>query len=720
MIKNAIAKIFSFLLALTFVFSMGFQIACNNSEQSNLPDYEETDMEIEKEFNSFIKDLSAFPVKFTYDDVKYNGFSPEDFKTESKKFSVNEDKSIVSGDITLRKSSSLKIRISAKLYRKYNAFDYTVYFENDSSENSGILSEISSFNYYVTGEKPRLKGILGDHKNNYTPYDYKLSSRAVVFDNTLGRACHVNFPYFNLETDDGGYMIALGWGGTWEANFSYNSKRGTHIDLKSCTGLTKEGTYTYLAPGEVYRTALIGVVRYYERNEDVATNAWRKWIVDCNLPRENSSTTSPVAPSMSTCLAWDSDRENSDGSISEYYGSWKRSLDAMYSHGLNLEFRWFDAGWYLDPNGRSVPKDWYGTVGTWTLDNFKWPDNSFKESVEYAKEHGSKTLVWFEPERVSQVESLSFRYGYKKEWALSNGNSSYLSNLGNKDCFDWTLNKIISFMSENDIDLYREDFNLEPSAFWNAGDTLQGFDRYGITENLHMQGHYALWDGIIDWCAKNGKCTYVDSCASGGGRNDLESVRRSVPLLRSDSDRTTIGLKLAYTTSLCKWLPYTGACATDSTNQLGAANLDLYVMRAAFLPHMNISGRWYHNQDTLPWDDILQGRSEWLEASKYFLKDFYVLTYYHSIDDESNWTAYMYWDTDTDSGLLQAFRQKDCSDNSVNVQVKGVNPDKYYSIRDIDGKQSVARVLGSDLQNGLNISAQTARSAIVLYIEPVL
>ena len=54
------------------------------------------------------------------------------------------------------------------------------------------------------------------------------------------------------------------------------------------------------------------------------------------------------------------------------------------------------------------------------------------------------------------------------------------------------------------------------------------------------------------WFGDNGKYTYVDSCASGGGRNDLESMRRGVPFLRSDSDRTTAAIRLAMTSSFSK------------------------------------------------------------------------------------------------------------------------------------------------------------------------
>lgn len=720
--SKSIKKLLCFVVALILTFGVVFtlerKIEPTFADTSAQAQTEADTVKTEREYNTFINDLSNFPVNFVYDDVYYQGFRPKYFSQTSKNVTTSSNNDIVTTKIVLQRAE-LKITIESSLYRSYNAYDYTVYFENSSSTDSKILSNVVSYDYSITGGNARLKGILGDHGNQYAPYNYDLTKK-VNFTSTLGRATHIYFPYFNVETDNGGYMLALGWGGTWKADFEPIAN-GTHVTFKNCIGFYDEGTSTYLKAGEIYRTALVGVVRYYERNEDKATNAWRKWMVDCNLPRESATSSDPVNPSMATCIAADSDRPGTDGSIAEYSGSWKRSLESFYNNGMDIEFRWFDAGWYFDPYGATVPADWWGTVGTWELDTVKWPNNSFRESVDYAHEKGTRTLVWFEPERVTHLDGLSANYGYNRTWALSDwgNNNTFVNNLGNADCLTWTLNRIIAFMNQNNVDMYREDFNLDPAIFWSVGDGAQGDRRHGITENLYMQGHYALWDGIISWCASNGKCTYVDSCASGGGRNDLESVRRSVPLLRSDADRTYVSLKLAYTTTLCKWLPYTGAVAADQASQLDASNPDIYSMRACFLPHMTLTGSWYHDASTINWTKVIQGRTEWKEAKSYFLKDFYVLTPYRGVNNDTEWTSYMYWDTARNSGLLQAFRQKDCTKGTVTVNVKGVNPDGYYRIRDIDNMQSVSRVKGSDLQNGLTISASSARTAVVLYIEPV-
>ncbi len=683
--------------------------------QSNPPE-DESNMEMaEKEFNQMLEDLKSFPVNFVYNKVQYKGFDPQYFTEVSHKTSTDGTKRLET--IVLSLEETLTVTLEAAYYRGYEAWDYTVYFENTSkNENSGILECVNAIDMEIAGKDAVLKGILGDHGNQYAPYNYDLTAEPVNFTSLAGRATHHYFPYFNLENENGGALFAIGWGGTWQADFTYDEAVGS----TRFVGTGTVGMSTYLKPGEVVRTPLIAKVAYYERDEAAAMNIWRRWMVECNLPSTDAQSEGPLAPFSSVMLAYDTGRPNSDGSISEGYDTWKQSIDAYYDHGLTADFRWLDAGWYFDPYGKTVPTDWWGTVGTWDLDTTKWPEGSLLESTTYMREHGTKTFMWFEPERVTHLDGMVANYGYKREWVLSDhgNNNCYLNNLGNAECLAWTLERIITVMDENGIDMYREDFNMDPSIFWSIGDGYEGENRTGITENLYMQGHYALWDGIISYCAENGKCTFVDSCASGGGRNDLETLRRAVPLLRSDSDRTTTELRLAMTTRLVQWIPFTGAVAKESAGQLTNGLVDIYVLRASYLPHYSYQDAYYHNQDTIDWDVLKKGMGEWKEVSKYFYKDFYVLTPQQGVGDTENWTAYEYFDPETDSGVVQAFRKQNCPDSTYMLQFKGVDPDRYYTVRDLDGVNTMAKIKGSMLLKGIPLAAENPRTAIMLFIEP--
>src|SRR5204862_37176 len=135
---------------------------------------------------------------------------------------------------------------------------------------------------------------------------------------------------------------------------------------------------------------------------------------------------------------------------------------------------------YCAPDRSTVPSDWWGTVGTWELDAVKWPGETFRESVDFARAHGMKTLVWFEPERVTHVDELVKNWGYQREWAIL---PTLANNIGADECFEWTLGRILAFFQRHDVDMYREDNNSDPCAAWTELAAREGENRQGIVEN---------------------------------------------------------------------------------------------------------------------------------------------------------------------------------------------------------------------------------------------
>ena len=76
-----------------------------------------------------------------------------------------------------------------------------------------------------------------------------------------------------------------------------------------------------------------------------------------------------------------------------------------------------------------------------------------------------------------------------------------------------------------------------------------------MTENLHVQGYLAYWDALRQRHPK----LLIDSCASGGRRNDLETMRRAVPLHPTDYNYGHLAAKQAFHQSLFQWIPYFGS-----------------------------------------------------------------------------------------------------------------------------------------------------------------
>ncbi len=644
------------------------------------------------------KGLSDVKVSFKYDGNQYYGV--DGFDMISEKGSIVDN--VVYEEYVLKFLDNIDIVVQTEYNREFNAFGYTVWFENKGNANSKVFSDLFCADAIIQGGNPVLKGILGDHVHQYKPYEINLKVEEANFKQETGRATHVVFPYFLLETDNGSSFMALGWAGTWSASFRYEDE-GARFVAKGVNNLC-----TYLKPGEKIRTPLVLTISTnIVRDTEKAMNLWRRWFVKYNMP--------PVSPMITNWLALDTGRPNSDGSISEYYGSWKPSMDKYYAEGLHMDIRWVDAGWYVDPENKTVPTDWWGTVGTWILDREKWPGDSFRESIEYAEKRGAKTMMWFEPERVTNVKALSRNFGFKKAWILENGGPVMLANLAIPECVEYLTDRITGTMDEHGVHMYREDFNCDPAGLWAVGDGKEEGQRDGITENLYIQGHYRLWDNIIAYCKRTNKLPFIDSCASGGGRNDLESMRRAVPFLRSDSDRTSTGLRLAMTTSFMQWIPCCGASTKETTEQLTAGKPDIYVLRASYLPIFNYSFEYTQDKD-LDYDTLRQAQKEWMQVKKYFYDDFYILTPWHPEPETDKWTVYMFINPTTQEGVIQAFRQERCEEESVTLKVRGVEADKYYTITDVDGRNSVKSVKGSDLAKGFAITLPEKRMAAILFI----
>lgn len=664
----------------------------------------------EQLFNAVCKAQSV-PLSFIYGGKKYKGLG------SLRSYAVNKAETADRKQATMvyTLDNNTRVRVEAVLCKEYGQVEYTLWFENVGTQPSAVLEQVESADIIFTGVNPEVRGCLGDHDNQYAPYNKDLLKEAASFRSDGGRATHGCFPYFDLVHGNGGTLIALGWAGTWQADFS---AKGNAVHL---VAHNNNGFRSVLMPGEKVRTAMVVMLPYTGRNADDATNLWREWFQKYNMPRADIHGNN-IKPFVTAPFSADTGLPNSDGSISERFYTWRRTLDRIVYERLNPDFRWFDAGWYFDPEGRTVPTNWWGTVGSWEVDSVKWPGHSLRESNEACHAAGMKVLTWFEPERVTMVDALVRNYGYKPEWAISNVHGVITNNIGDPECLHWTLHRITKMMEENAVDCFREDNNSDPGTTWPMMDARESeqihLPRAGITENKAIQGHYALWDSIIAYCASRDKCTYIDNCASGGGRNDIESLRRSIPFMRSDADRTTTALRLAMSSTFNKWIPFHGSATKESVGELdplARGGNPIYVTRVSWLPIHNLAINFTHDE-TLDYNQVRTDLDEWRRYSHLLTKDFYVLTPYHDQTDTSGWTIFAYHDRDTDESLLQVFRQEKSDTATYTVRLPYAKTGVTYSLYNEDTKQTASIQGDTLLTEGLIFTLDEPKSSAIIHI----
>lgn len=562
-------------------------------------------------------------------------------------------------------------------YHDFPTVEWTLYFENTSDKNTPILSEIQAIDTqfkYTSGVNNGTNYCLHHHvgsphqPNDYQPLETMLPPGTVKRITTSGgRSSYSDWPYFNLQRGGEGTIVVLGWPGQWAAQFENNAES----DLRVCGG--QELTHFYLEPGEKIRTPLV-VLQFWKGDRIHAQNVWRRWMLDHNLPRPHGKL--PPIQHVACSSHQYAEMCNADTQSQILF------IDRYLEEGLKLEYWWMDAGWY--PCDGSWPK-----TGTWEVDKTRFP-NGLREISDHGRTKGVNTIVWFEPERVAGGTWLTETH---PEWVFGGKNGGLL-NLGDPEVLKWVTNHIDKIIVDEGIDFYRQDYNIDPLGFWRNNDTP---DRQGITEIKYVTGYLAYWDEL----RRRHPAMLIDSCASGGKRNDLETLRRSIPLLRSDCIFHAAGNQ-GHTYGMSFWVPYQGT---------GTNAINSYDTRSAMCASVNTC--WDLRNQDLNYDEARRLFKSWRQFAPYMVTgDYYPLTPYSLAEDQ--WIAWQFDCSDQGEGVVQAFRRPASIYEVARFRLSGLDSEAMYELTDHD-VEGVTEMTGHDLmKNGLPVSIPDRPGAVVI------
>lgn len=170
----------------------------------------------------------------------------------------------------------------------------------------------------------------------------------------------------------------------------------------------------------------------------------------------------------------------------------------------------------------------------------------------------------------------------------------------------------------------------------------------------------------------------IDSCASGGRRLDLESLRRAVPLDRSDYEFEPMSQQ-CQTYGLASWLAFSGTGIYPDT--AGSYGDPAYVVRSTFLPSDNMAIDPRSATDAA-WQFLQEMQAEWSVIAPDLLGDSYPLTAYSQ--DQGAWMAMQFDRPEAGQGVVLAFRRPSNGDASLALSVRGIDtrPPVRYQVRD--------------------------------------
>ena len=529
---------------------------------------------------------------------------------------------------------SLCVRSELRVYSAYPVVEIIAFITNCGEKDSDTISGFRTFCQLGGASGANLKWGNGDtcRADGYTFFDRKLNE-PFSLSPTSGTSCQGAFPYFTIGLERAEIRLAVGWPGRWKAVFE--PVTGGALNF-SCS---QAGLSTLVRPGETLRSPRLTLMACGRTDDYSGINLWRRWYLRHILPHPDGK---PVPPML--CL-----HNFRAGGHPEFTGADEENqLTALRTYiekGIKPDVWWIDAGWY------PCSYEWT-RVGTWYPDPERFP-NGLRPIGEYCEENGIRLLLWFEPERVredSLIDKTHPEWLLKRKMPDGGVSKNRLLNLGNRDAFEYIRDMIDRTIKDSRVGIYRQDFNFDPAPYWAQNDEP---GREGFLENAHISGYLALWDYLLE----SNPGLIIDSCASGGRRNDLETMRRAVTLHYTDVGYGNHPVKQKQHREMFEWIPYFRAhnmnwYNPDSSSYDGTERTpDAFSFHNALTPSMTAM-LGYGDPDNL-YKETAAAVSDWRRAAEIELSgDYYPLSGFDA--DPADVCSYLFIDRDNKRGFLHA------------------------------------------------------------------
>lgn len=598
-------------------------------------------------------------------------------------------------------SENVFVTLTEKKIEEYNAVEWVLHFENKSGKKSGIFSDILDCDMTLPleykeapspGYSPRKgdaciitkKGIgpvelywENDEKSALefsAGYEYldKREDMTKSFKNIRGLSSNEIMPFFDVTSNGDGYFLAIGWSGSWKASFK---KQAEGIHAKA--GLSE--TNFYLEPGERLRTASILVMRY-EKDED-KHNKIRRLIKGyyshkTDFPGKKDG--------VLAYMVW-------GGLPSELM---VERLSELQKSGAGFEEYWVDAAWYgiCKKCEEEFSGDWAEHTGDWTP-NPKVHPNELMDVKAAAEAAGLRFMLWLEPERAITGTKVVSEH---PEWFITlPDNTSNMLWYGNEDALEYTCNLISEKIEKYNLACYRQDFNVQIEDYCKQNDKA---DRIGITEIKHILGMYKVWDYLLEKYPH----LIIDNCCGGGRRIDIETLRRSVPVCRTDyqvSFNANPEVLQTHTTNISEYFPFNGCMYRNCG--------DTYTARSSYSSTWAIApyGTIFQEMDDEKFSWLKGISEEYRRIRKYFSEDFY--NHGSKTFDDTSWTVWQYHDRKEMRGIVMAFRRENSPFEKMDIKLRRISDGEKLEVTNID-TDAVSEISGT-----LEIRLREQRSSAI-------
>ena len=611
--------------------------------------------------------------------MKYNG---DDVALSVEK-SIDENGAPVWSFVT----PDRKVAVDATVL-KYDGYpDFTRFMTRvrnlSTEEPTGVVSELRVYAQNVAlpnkDATVTIDGLRGSECKtvDFEPLVKTLAPGDVVeYSTPSGRSSSEVAPYFEANVDAlNGVLYCVGWTGDWRARFANNGG-----DYSVELGMARTGFS--LKPRESLRQPTILIAERKNMTRRAFKTLVHRYMIEYNSPRDSEGR---VFEPIVALTAGGGNKTP------------KMMLDIL-NYGLKNELPfdvfWVDAGWYGAPHEAdpypNCGGEWYQYVGDWRVNTTTHPTGDLLPIANAIHDANQRFLLWFEPERIHESSPIATAYPFNKQAGLCY--------YGDPLSFNWIEETIFGIIGKHHIDVYRQDFNMEPTGCWIAIENGEGENRVGVAEAKHVEGIYRFLDDMrarFPWIMQ-------ENCAGGGRRIDIEMVGRAHSYCRSDyyigpkEGDTCFNLGQDMTLNLTPYLPFQGGETNCVPNFDDYGFMSVASSGTVFTPtdlDGGIVRREFSAEETA-WFKKMLGWATRLKP--YYMGDFYQLTEpTYAVDD--CWCAWSLNRPNENDGFAIAFRRAKSDVDSMTFELPAIDPSAKYEIELYDGTKKT--VEGKELAN---------------------
>ena len=610
----------------------------------------------------------------------------------------------------------LNVKFNIELENKAEGlYSWLINVENDSDEKSPRIKELLGLDYKfkVNGET-MLNTLCGDEctTHSFFPESFKVEENQIVTRAPIGARSsnYTAFPYFDIVDSDGnGLVCGIGWSGQWKLDVS---KMGDEVRLTA--GF--EDCDFYLEPYEKVRSIRV-LVYLGEGGADKMRHNFVRLHREfySPIPDFNKNTYFPVSLQNFDRYYWGNIPKEGEINYFETEEAQLLNIKRVEECGCFNSF-WIDACWF----------DGAFRTG---VGNYRYAEgfpNGLKKISEKVHENGLKFILWFEPVRAMIDTDVYNKFKDDKTKIISFENEKRaLVHIGNPEVWQYQFDNISRIIEENGVDVYRQDFNIDPQDYLKS---IEKEGRVGIEQIRFVEGLYKLWDKLKERFPN----ILIDNCASGGRLLDVETNMRSIPLWRSDvscrpsplgSQNEIIGLS--------RYMPY---------HQGGSFDYTPYFLRSSattgiacefgfldgIVPAENEKNSIeFVNKGKFEVSEVVnigvkdptvvkKQIEEVLKLREYWKGNFTALT--HPSETKADIVAYALDLPNENKGVVAVFRREEAPESFV-VKLSSVSKNKNYKLilSDEDLVETTKIVSGKELLEGLTVKIEKTPGSLVIY-----